>query len=351
MRVSRFPIVIAFVVATVSADAQSQDKCPGRDGWVFDDVEITDSFCPAITWMAQNNIMLGCATVDANRRLYCGGDSPSRSQMAAFMKRLNEAMFPSDCAAGQALRWSGSAWDCGTDPASPPGPQGPQGVPGPAGPPGPTGATGPAGPGSVTSITAGAGLSGGTVTSTGEFAVDTATIQARVTGNCSAGSSVRAIAADGTVICTPAVPSLTRVAEAPGNFLYPGSLSSAEVAATPVVCQTGDLSAGTGGARFVLSMSFGTRYNYGGSPTGPVLTPSIVMSSDAGTTWSPVSDSVAARFTLLSGIVVTSSATDYADVQAATTRFGIRLATSSDLYNNIDMNRCQLLVQSFPLVQ
>ncbi|MFO1303335.1 MAG: tail fiber domain-containing protein [Burkholderiales bacterium] len=55
--------------------------------------------------------------------------------------------------------------------------------------------------GFVSSITAGAGLTGGTITSSGTIAVDTATIQSRVTGTCAAGSSIRAIAANGTVTC------------------------------------------------------------------------------------------------------------------------------------------------------
>ena len=60
------------------------------------------------------------------------------------------------------LGTTGSAY-----PAGPPGPSGPQG---PAGPTGPAGPQGPAG--GVVSLTAGAGLTGGTITSSGTIAVD-----------------------------------------------------------------------------------------------------------------------------------------------------------------------------------
>lgn len=55
--------------------------------------------------------------------------------------------------------------------------------------------------GTVTSVTAGTGLTGGTITSSGTIAADTAYLQRRVTGTCAAGSFVQAVAADGTVTC------------------------------------------------------------------------------------------------------------------------------------------------------
>jgi hypothetical protein len=59
------------------------------------------------------------------------------------------------------------------------------------------GATG----GTVTSITAGAGLTGGTITSSGTITVNPAVVQSRVSASCAVGSSIRVIAADGTVTC------------------------------------------------------------------------------------------------------------------------------------------------------
>ncbi|MFO1306010.1 MAG: tail fiber domain-containing protein [Burkholderiales bacterium] len=54
--------------------------------------------------------------------------------------------------------------------------------------------------GYVSSVTAGTGLTGGG-TGAVTLNVDTAAIQSRVTGTCAAGSSIRAIAANGTVTC------------------------------------------------------------------------------------------------------------------------------------------------------
>jgi hypothetical protein len=57
------------------------------------------------------------------------------------------------------------------------------------------------GAGDIEGVTAGAGLTGGGTTGTVALAVDTTLIQARVTGTCSAGSSIRAIDAAGAVTC------------------------------------------------------------------------------------------------------------------------------------------------------
>ena len=57
------------------------------------------------------------------------------------------------------------------------------------------------GNGTVTSISAGSGLSGGTITSSGTLAVDTTVIQQRVAGACAAGQYLQQINADGSVQC------------------------------------------------------------------------------------------------------------------------------------------------------
>lgn len=61
-------------------------------------------------------------------------------------------------------------------PMGPIGPDGPMGPVGPTGPQGPIGPQGPAGPGTVVSVTAGSGLLGGVITTTGTISADPATI-------------------------------------------------------------------------------------------------------------------------------------------------------------------------------
>jgi hypothetical protein len=55
--------------------------------------------------------------------------------------------------------------------------------------------------GTVTSVATGTGLSGGPITTSGTIAADTTYLQRRVSASCAAGSSIRAIAADGSVTC------------------------------------------------------------------------------------------------------------------------------------------------------
>ncbi|MFO1311551.1 MAG: tail fiber domain-containing protein [Burkholderiales bacterium] len=233
-----FAAAVLLLAITQPARAQF---CPGVSPWVFDDVAASDPFCGYITWMAENGITLGCQTIDANHRLYCPNATVTRAAMAAFMNRLGNVrveavdtgpgltggpitsvgtinlaatqLLPTTaCTSNQIPRWNGSAWSCSNDANSggtvtsvasgtgltggpvtttgtlsiAAGYQLPQSctngqVPKSTGAGGWTCAADANSGGTVTSVTAGAGLTGGTITTSGTIAVDPASTT--LTGN------------------------------------------------------------------------------------------------------------------------------------------------------------------------
>jgi hypothetical protein len=133
-------IAVGLFVAGFVGSAQAQ-FCPGVSPWVFDDVQASDPVCPSITWMALNNITLGCKILGPLDRNYCPNDSVTRKQMAAFMNRLGNVrmqevdtgpgltggpitltgtigltaaqLLPTTaCASGQVPQWNGTKWAC-----------------------------------------------------------------------------------------------------------------------------------------------------------------------------------------------------------------------------------------------
>ena len=93
MRNACLALLLAVACVLIPSPARAQ-FCPGVSPWVFDDVQASDPFCGFITWMAQEQITGGCSVVDANHRRYCPADFVNRTQMAAFMFRLGNALFP-----------------------------------------------------------------------------------------------------------------------------------------------------------------------------------------------------------------------------------------------------------------
>jgi hypothetical protein len=220
---------LAAALAIAGAAETHASPCAG-----FVDVDDTSGptagFCADVTWIRNRNVTLGCTATQ-----YCPFQNVSRIQMAAFMRRLGEALFPITCATGQFMKWNGVAWACSNDNAGGTGSvtsvaagTGLQGSPititgagtvslassyrlpqactnGQVAKSNGAGvwtcaAEANAG-GTVTSIASGTGLTGGPVTTSGTLAVNTTTIQVRVTGACSAGSAIRAVNVDGSVAC------------------------------------------------------------------------------------------------------------------------------------------------------
>ena len=172
--------VVVLVLAILPFGAARAQFCPGAAPYVFTDVPANDAFCGFVTRMAVDGITGGCQIIDANNRLYCPNDPVTRLQMAAFMMRLSDVLFPLNCAAGQIMKWNSTDWVCANDVGS-----------------------GSPGSGTVTQLSQGNGilLAPNPITTVGTISADTNYLQRRVANACAAGSSIRVINADGTIVC------------------------------------------------------------------------------------------------------------------------------------------------------
>ena len=224
------PRYAAFLVAlyvALTCSVASAAPCAGFTD-VDDATGPTAQFCQDVAWIRNRGVTLGCTPTT-----YCPFEPVLRIQMAAFMRRLGETLLPVTCGAGSVMKWNGAAWVCATDNGSGGSVTSVAAGTGLAGSPNPITTAGslsiaPAyqlpqscangqvpksngsggwacaadnGSGTVTSVGTGTGLTGGPITATGTIAVNTALIQARVTGTCGAGSSIRTVNADGSVAC------------------------------------------------------------------------------------------------------------------------------------------------------
>jgi hypothetical protein len=194
----------------------------------------------------------------------------------------NDALSALSCGSGQIAKWNGSAWACAADSNS---------------------------GGTVTSITAGTGLLGGTITTSGTIGVDPSAVQARITGTCPAGSSIRIVDASGTVVCEIDDNSGGDITDVRAGSGLTGGAASGSA--------TLDVAAGTGISVAADAVSLDTTFTDGryimnqtGSPqaanfridgmmrvgaetTSPAITPGIIVR--ALTSWESEAGNVIAR--------------------------------------------------------
>ena len=134
-------------------------------------------YAAAAPWSGLNDVPEGFADGVDNDTQYAAGAGLTLSDTVFSLRQPYR--LPQNCVNGQIPEWNGMAWTCGNDDV------------------------GEGGGGDITAVYAGYGLGGGGESGGVTLHVLTSTIQSRVNGTCPAGSSIRAVHADGTVECEP----------------------------------------------------------------------------------------------------------------------------------------------------
>jgi hypothetical protein len=76
----------------------------------FTDVAASSAFCSNIQWLYNRGVTTGCTATT-----FCPAQFVRRDQIAAFLNRLANNLFPLTCVSGQVMKWNGTQWACSND--------------------------------------------------------------------------------------------------------------------------------------------------------------------------------------------------------------------------------------------